>query len=379
MYKRVRCRPAAIKALRGRILDIQEANQSINQEKAKSNDDEYENIATKKIKYDILTFELETRKQEAELKKQEAIAKQIENERKKWHVSGTSAIGVTVLGLLATYATHYLQERSSLLLEEKKFQYEIYKEAQKSKDIQITARILDFYIKAKLIDGVEGQFTAYLNEGKPEKIPVTTSIETFQPNAVNQNGPLTISSNYLTGEGVSYVLTPNHGLTIDSLKFIVVHSSHSSGLKSTVTWLSNPAAKASTHILIGRDGSIIQMLPFNTVAWHAGVSSWKGYKGLNKYSISIELINSGQLRKDDEGNYASSYGANIPQTEVEMIFDQAEKNETYWHKYTDLQLKKYLEVVSVIKSNYAIEDVVSHEAITDGRKKGEPGPAFPYL
>ena len=47
--------------------------------------------------------------------------------------------------------------------------------------------------------------------------------------------------------------------------------------------------KVSSHILIRRDGEIIQFVPFNRRAWHAGESSFKGMTGCNDFSIGIEL------------------------------------------------------------------------------------------
>ena len=47
--------------------------------------------------------------------------------------------------------------------------------------------------------------------------------------------------------------------------------------------------KVSSHILIARDGSVTQFVPFNLKAWHAGVSSFKGREDCNEFSIGIEL------------------------------------------------------------------------------------------
>ena len=47
--------------------------------------------------------------------------------------------------------------------------------------------------------------------------------------------------------------------------------------------------KVSSHILIRRDGEVIQFVPFNQRAWHAGESSFKGMTGCNDFSIGIEL------------------------------------------------------------------------------------------
>ncbi len=47
--------------------------------------------------------------------------------------------------------------------------------------------------------------------------------------------------------------------------------------------------RVSAHCLIKRDGEIIQFVPFNKRAWHAGVSSFAGEPRCNDYSIGIEL------------------------------------------------------------------------------------------
>ena len=47
--------------------------------------------------------------------------------------------------------------------------------------------------------------------------------------------------------------------------------------------------KVSAHVLIKRNGEIIQFVPFNKRAWHAGVSSYKGKNDCNNFSIGIEL------------------------------------------------------------------------------------------
>ena len=47
--------------------------------------------------------------------------------------------------------------------------------------------------------------------------------------------------------------------------------------------------KVSSHLLIERDGSITQFVPFNKKAWHAGVSSYQGRENCNEFSIGIEI------------------------------------------------------------------------------------------
>jgi AmpD protein len=47
--------------------------------------------------------------------------------------------------------------------------------------------------------------------------------------------------------------------------------------------------KVSAHVLIKRNGEVIQFVPFHKRAWHAGVSSYKGKNDCNNFSIGIEL------------------------------------------------------------------------------------------
>ena len=47
--------------------------------------------------------------------------------------------------------------------------------------------------------------------------------------------------------------------------------------------------QVSAHVLIQRDGSLIQFVPFHKRAWHAGESSYEGRTQCNDFSIGIEL------------------------------------------------------------------------------------------
>ena len=47
--------------------------------------------------------------------------------------------------------------------------------------------------------------------------------------------------------------------------------------------------KVSAHLLIRRDGEVVQFVPFDKRAWHAGRSSFAGRTACNDFSIGIEL------------------------------------------------------------------------------------------
>mgnify|MGYP000333136171 CR=1 FL=1 len=47
--------------------------------------------------------------------------------------------------------------------------------------------------------------------------------------------------------------------------------------------------RVSAHVLIRRDGEVVQYVPFHKRAWHAGVSCYRGREVCNDFSIGIEL------------------------------------------------------------------------------------------
>ena len=100
--------------------------------------------------------------------------------------------------------------------------------------------------------------------------------------------------------------------------------------------------KVSSHLLIERDGSLVQFVPFNKKAWHAGVSSFKGRENCNEFSIGIELEGT------DENAYTDDqYRALIDITkELMLVFQDIKK-----------------------------ENIVGHSDIAPGRKT-DPGKAF---
>ncbi len=47
--------------------------------------------------------------------------------------------------------------------------------------------------------------------------------------------------------------------------------------------------KVSAHFLVRRDGSVVQFVPVERRAWHAGASAWRGRSRCNDFSVGIEL------------------------------------------------------------------------------------------
>ena len=103
--------------------------------------------------------------------------------------------------------------------------------------------------------------------------------------------------------------------------------------------------EVSAHLLIRRDGELIQFVPFTHRAWHAGASQFRGRDCCNDFSIGIEL------EGEDETPYSDS------QYEV-LIAATREILAAY--------------------SGLSARRIAAHSDLSPGRKS-DPGPAFDWL
>ena len=131
------------------------------------------------------------------------------------------------------------------------------------------------------------------------------------------------------------------------IQFIIIHYTGMKKESDAIKRLQDPKSKVSSHYLIKRNGEIINLVPDLFEAWHAGVSSWKHFKSLNKNSIGIEITNPGHQH-------------GYKKFSKKQIFSL--------QKLLNVLFKKYK-----IKKNY----VLGHSDISPGRKK-DPGEKFPW-
>ena len=103
--------------------------------------------------------------------------------------------------------------------------------------------------------------------------------------------------------------------------------------------------EVSAHLLVRRDGALIQFVPFTERAWHAGDSCFRGRTECNDFSIGIEL----------EGEDETAYDER--QYEVLVAVIQAT-----CHAYPDISARQ----------------LAGHCDVAPGRKS-DPGPAFEWL
>ena len=102
--------------------------------------------------------------------------------------------------------------------------------------------------------------------------------------------------------------------------------------------------EVSSHLFIRRDGSIIQFVPFNQRAWHAGLSHYAGRDNCNDFSIGIEM---------------------------EGCDDDAYSEEQY------ISLQKTTQALMLAYPQITSDRITGHEFISPGRKT-DPGRAFKW-
>src|SRR6056300_160735 len=131
------------------------------------------------------------------------------------------------------------------------------------------------------------------------------------------------------------------------IKFIIFHYTGMKKEIDAINKLIKQNSKVSSHYFIKKNGEILTMVPDLYIAWHAGISAWKNYKSLNKFSIGIEISNPGH---DNKYN-------NFTKKQILSI----------------LKLSKFLIKKYKIKSKF----ILGHSDISPDRKK-DPGEKFPW-
>ena len=172
-----------------------------------------------------------------------------------------------------------------------------------------------------------------------------------------------------------FVETQNFGKVIKPI-YLVIHYTAGTTATGAIEWFKKPEAEASAHFVVDRDGSITQMVPMNRRAWHAGASKWGELTDINTYSIGIEIVNAGKLRKRSDGKWLTWSKNVIAEAEVTLATHRNEGSETGWHEYTEEQISTVLAMGIVIADKYEIVDVLGHDDIAPSRKV-DPGPLFP--
>jgi N-acetylmuramoyl-L-alanine amidase len=176
-----------------------------------------------------------------------------------------------------------------------------------------------------------------------------------------------------------YKASPNVGGVLDKPSIIVMHftASGGAGPQGDADYFLKPEAKVSAHVVVGRDGAIRQVVPFNVKAWHAGKSIWRGVPNCNDYAIGIEIDNWGKLVRSADGQIRSWTGELVDPAKAAELKHKNEATPCLWELYGEPQLLAVVELTRALLQTYpSITEIVGHDDIAPSRKV-DPGPAFP--
>lgn len=123
---------------------------------------------------------------------------------------------------------------------------------------------------------------------------------------------------------------------------------------------------------------LLQQVPLDTYASHAGESSWRGREGCNWFSIGVEIANPGPLIRGEDGKLRTVYKKEWPESDAEEhpLRPGWPKAWTHWAKYAPEELSILATLAIALRDAGAIKDIAGHSDISPGRKF-DPGPAFP--
>lgn len=138
----------------------------------------------------------------------------------------------------------------------------------------------------------------------------------------------------------SYHKSPNIGDRIAS--HVILHHT-GCNFDTAYMLLATDFGKVSSHYLVDRDGSILQLVDEKRRGQHAGVSSWYSLSDLNSATIGIEIVNTG------------------------------------FEPFPEVQIDSVMNILASIKERYNMpaRNFIGHMDIAPGRKV-DPNKYFPW-
>jgi len=135
----------------------------------------------------------------------------------------------------------------------------------------------------------------------------------------------------------------------ETVDCIVLHATGEDTKRGVVEAFLDPHEHKSAHFIVSRDGSVLQMVPVELRAWHAGNSELGGVNEVNDYSIGIGMVNRNNGRE----------------------------------RYTKAQYVSVAKLIDQIRMIYTVPNdrIVSHAqiALPPGRKNDPDGFNFQHL
>ena len=127
--------------------------------------------------------------------------------------------------------------------------------------------------------------------------------------------------------------------------FVVLHHTAQNNAEQTLFTFSlrRPGRESSAHYVVGRDGTVYQMLNDYVRSYHAGAGKWGNITDMNSCSLGIEIDNNGS------------------------------------EPFSDAQITALIKLLGVIKKKYNIPQAnfIGHSDVAPGRKQ-DPSKYFPW-
>lgn len=163
---------------------------------------------------------------------------------------------------------------------------------------------------------------------------------------------------------------------------------------------------ASWHVIIAKDGRMIQSVPLNLGSWHVGRPGRLGGKpkmtngawdatlfegrlfaNINRGSVGVELLNAGRLEKVGEKFYTSPYWLHPddpPEKRVPNPALEIEAERSVWvaggfyDEYPDAQVQAATRLMQALALKYKIlrEGAQYGHVMFDPKRKEDPGPLW---
>ena len=142
-------------------------------------------------------------------------------------------------------------------------------------------------------------------------------------------------------------LSPNCNERKLPITMAVLHYTEMKPMETALDRLTDPEAGVSAHYLITEEGEVIQLVPEDQRAWHAGKSFWRGVTDVNSASVGIELDHAGHAGGNPE--------------------------------FAKAQIDALIPLLARIVKDYDIPraNVVAHSDVAPARKI-DPGEKFPW-
>lgn len=210
-----------------------------------------------------------------------------------------------------------------------------------------------------------------LNQKSVNSIPIDQAFpDVFEPNTginVEEGTIHEIAESYTIDRFPDVEKNRNHYASRGEakIKYLIMHYTVDDFKSTVTTFTANiPDGRTSAHFVITqkeehlKGGKLLQVVPDDMTAWHAGVSRWQTDKNLNAISLGIEHVNLGFTEGEEH--------------------EQVAANKQYYPFDKDqICISGKLSKDLVKQYNILPQHVLGHEDIGLGRKS-DPGPLFPW-